>query len=1263
KKCTAKLTITKPDGGDVVYGPNEIPASTRSKSATAGYPTGKRTVIFEAWAGDEYKKATCYFEVVDEEKCEVKFQGTVTSTKKPGNSIAANFICEAKIDKIIFEKYPYYQKGWIVDIIYKLPEEGDVPCGTYEQVEEGDKIEVYGCELPILSSPQIHEEAVSLCGKSSYYLKKIDSKTLSISVWTDKSQYKIDETVTIYYQTNKKCTAKLTITKPDGGDVVYGPNEIPASTRSKSSTAGYPTGKRTVVFEAWDGAEYKKATCYFDVVEEKKPDLIIQDISWSPANPKKGDTVTFSVKIKNQGSGSAGSFKVGYEVDGTFPPTAPDSVPALSPGSTSTQTFTWSFWKSGSHSIKAIADCVGKISESNEDNNEKAIVIVIENGEGTEVTCPCVADSWMMPRYPTVNNGKSGELWVLDNGVNTALGLVSFDLSAIPEDAMIHNARVELYDHKYTKFKEDVAVYRILEPWEEMTVCYNNRPRFASSPAGHVGPEPAGWISWDITPLTKQWVAGILPNYGLVLKASLGTDRVFYSREAKGVELRPRLIVEYSLSIPDVTPTNILWIPTSPKIGDILTFWYVVKNQGTINSGDATISLYIDEECKAFTKQNILAGASSVEKFEYTWTAALPEAHEIKIIVDENEEIAEINENNNEIAKSLSVADLVVTNLQTRQYRAVDPTMSAGSTITTVTINNLADSQKGIIGKLYVDGTITSTRDITVEAKSSKPIDFWWNAKSNKLHKLEIKISYSEGEIILGTSYRIKVDQVSYPVPYVTCYSEGLGPGRVGIPIQIWTLGLGLNYYPDQDILALPLRGDGKVQINIYDESKNKIGSKTIEIHSYGEYIDIPLDFDHSDTKFVIIEVEETHDILERLYLQSMSSITKFFNIARFYETIYYLVFSGDVPSTHFYFKTKIVGAVELSGYPESPDFKQFCEEVGTMYEWNSVKEAIEDIASIISKWQDFTKSAALGIGGTISCPANLHAYDRQGMHVGVNGMGDIEVGIPGAHYTGPDADPEAIMIFGQSENISFRVEALDEGEFDLTIEQITETGTQELIYQDVPIIEPTKAWVDVSPKNPEYLMGIDYDGDGTTDRKREPDSIETIRQTSIQLHTGWNLISLPLTPEDAAILNVLSPVADNWNSVWSYEGGKWKRYDLTGPDFLNTLTFMEPGKGYWLHMNSDDTLSISGSEPRVKSIPLSAGWNLVGYNSLNSKSTTEAMKSVEGNWNSVWSYEAGRWKRYDMTGPDFLNSLTFMEPGKGYWLNMKSPDTWTLGA
>jgi hypothetical protein len=76
--------------------------------------------------------------------------------------------------------------------------------------------------------------------------------------------------------------------------------------------------------------------------------------------------------------------------------------------------------------------------------------------------------------------------------------------------------------------------------------------------------------------------------------------------------------------------------------------------------------------------------------------------------------------------------------------------------------------------------------------------------------------------------------------------------------------------------------------------------------------------------------------------------------------------------------------------------------------------------------------------------------------------------------------------------------------------------------------------------------MSLDYNGDGTTDEVRSPDVNETIEveqnSYTIQLHSGWNLISLPILPDDSDVLDVMSSVDGNWNSVWSFENGEWKR-------------------------------------------------------------------------------------------------------------------------
>ncbi|KAF5417125.1 MAG: hypothetical protein C5S38_02155 [Candidatus Methanophagaceae archaeon] len=137
-------------------------------------------------------------------------------------------------------------------------------------------------------------------------------------------------------------------------------------------------------------------------------------------------------------------------------------------------------------------------------------------------------------------------------------------------------------------------------------------------------------------------------------------------------------------------------------------------------------------------------------------------------------------------------------------------------------------------------------------------------------------------------------------------------------------------------------------------------------------------------------------------------------------------------------------------------------------------------------------------ITGVIRCPANLHAYDSQGRHVGVNELGDIDLEIPDAYYTGPDSEPESIVIFDQTEDITFKIDALDTGEFDFTLIQNSDTKTTNVTYRDVPITETTEATVDVSQANPAYTMEIDDNSDGVADREKKPTNITVSGSQSI---------------------------------------------------------------------------------------------------------------------------------------------------------------------
>jgi hypothetical protein len=109
-------------------------------------------------------------------------------------------------------------------------------------------------------------------------------------------------------------------------------------------------------------------------------DLIVQDITWTPSNPSIGDTITFTVTIKNQGSGSSHGSYVNYYLDGSSSRFDYDSVSSLDAGATTTTTFTWCIGRNvegEEHTIRSVIDLKNAVQEINENNNEKEVSLII----------------------------------------------------------------------------------------------------------------------------------------------------------------------------------------------------------------------------------------------------------------------------------------------------------------------------------------------------------------------------------------------------------------------------------------------------------------------------------------------------------------------------------------------------------------------------------------------------------------------------------------------------------------------------------------------------------------------------------------------------------------------------------------------------------------------------------------------------------------------------------------------------------------------
>lgn len=116
----------------------------------------------------------------------------------------------------------------------------------------------------------------------------------------------------------------------------------------------------------------------------QRPDLVIQDVRWSPENPKPGDEVKFTITIANIGSAPTPAVVHGaaIKIDGKTVCWSDTHKSPIEPkGSVTVTTNNGAsgkgFWvcTPGTFKIEAVVDDVNRIDESNEKNNVKKAVL------------------------------------------------------------------------------------------------------------------------------------------------------------------------------------------------------------------------------------------------------------------------------------------------------------------------------------------------------------------------------------------------------------------------------------------------------------------------------------------------------------------------------------------------------------------------------------------------------------------------------------------------------------------------------------------------------------------------------------------------------------------------------------------------------------------------------------------------------------------------------------------------------------------------
>ncbi|MBA7483916.1 hypothetical protein ES707_19433 [subsurface metagenome] len=414
------------------------------------------------------------------------------------------------------------------------------------------------------------------------------------------------------------------------------------------------------------------------------PDLIVEQIAWSPSEPIIGDTVTFTVTVKNQGEGRSDYAHIAYYIDNIQ--ITSDRVNPISTNATDNQTFTWAAI-AGEHVIKAFVDYTEVVAESDETNNEKIITLVpigpdliIESidwshndpSAGETVTFTVTvkndggsrADASLV--YIYIDNSLRGyqDIPDMDPGTRVirtfdwkvtlgshAIKAVADDSNLVAESNEINNETLIAYPMPDLNF--EAMIWSPINPSIGdkviLTAYLKNK---GSRRAGgfqiyfYVDDEAVNYQ--DIPQLDAG--ARVTSTFEWNVTAGPHTLAVFADGAnvvSEGVESNNGETVAFSIPAPDLIIESITWPSGEPSASDNVVFTVTVRNQGDAKARYSSVNYYVDGQYLASGQINSLEPDAETEEIFSTWMSQTG-PHTIKVVIDEENQVPESNEVNNE---------------------------------------------------------------------------------------------------------------------------------------------------------------------------------------------------------------------------------------------------------------------------------------------------------------------------------------------------------------------------------------------------------------------------------------------------------------------------------------------------------------------------------------------------------------------------------------------------------------------------------------
>ena len=191
---------------------------------------------------------------------------------------------------------------------------------------------------------------------------------------------------------------------------------------------------------------------------------------------------------------------------------------------------------------------------------------------------------------------------------------------------------------------------------------------------------------------------------------------------------------------------------------------------------------------------------------------------------------------------------------------------------------------------------------------------------------------------------------------------------------------------------------------------------------------------------------------------------------------------------------------------------------------------------------------------------------------------------------------------------------------------------------------------------NATYVESMPNHGEFSVNGLSAIASFNTSINQTISLNEGWGIMSTYIDPSDSSAESVFSTITDDSNLIIVKDETGLVYWPLFS---LNSIGDLQIGEGYQIKLNTDDELVISGSlAAHDTPIPLSDGWNIIGYLHREPFNAEEAMSPIVEDL-TILKDETGLvyWPYFG------LNTIGDMQPGKGYQIKTSDDITFEYPA